>query len=116
MEIDSSPGVVATPPRANGWQEDQWSPLGGHPIDPLAPAGPAQPQSGAQAQAAGELTNMEWWEQVEWSSMHSPTTTFPKVPLPLRSSLAELRERIAHGAARNEGATDEERYIKAFFF
>ena len=124
MDVDSGPGVVATPPRANGWGADQWNPSGGHPLDlsdpldPQAPAHPDQPQAGAQAQtqAPVELTNMEWWEKVEWSSMHSPTTTFPKVPLPLRSALAELREHIARGAARNEGAREEETHIKAYFF
>ena len=59
---------------------------------------------------------MDWWDKVEWSSMHSPTTTFPKVPLPLQSALATLRERIAHGAAKAAGTAEEVRYLKAFFF
>ena len=37
-------------------------------------------------------------------------------PIPLRSPRAELREKIAQGASRNEGTLEDEDYIKAFFF
>ena len=62
------------------------------------------------------LQRMDFWEQIPWNALHDPVRATDCVPEAVKPALAELRGSIAKAATSTDGAQEQEKYLKAFFF
>ena len=62
------------------------------------------------------LQHMDFWAGVRWNSLHDPIRTIDCVPAMVRLPVAELRGAIASAALLPGAASQQEKYLKAFFF
>ena len=78
------------------------------PADPQIPRDPGPEEK--------ILQSMDYWASVPWDALHDPIRTFDCVPPVVRAPLAELRGSIAEAAIAKLATSDDDTYLKAFFF